>query len=170
MSFRVVCLVVPCVILVVFCSFIGWCVNDMRIKSGETLTGVRTLVANSKSGVETAVVISQDIKDFRSLVGVSKGGSDFVKYAEAVLDGIQASSSNSKIGVTEKMKDPEPTAEWVVGARREAAMVVMTSKSKEEILSRLCTTYPLRHDFFIQIGNDKPQRLLDWISAKLPAG
>jgi hypothetical protein len=63
------------------------------------------------------------------------------------------------------MKDALPVEEWAAGARKEAILLVFVEKKKADILKRLCQTAVLHSDFYIQLPDQAPQRLEDWLKA-----
>ncbi len=60
-----------------------------------------------------------------------------------------------------------PAKEWVTGARKEAVLLTLRSKSKHELLDRL-TENKFGSDWKIKIADAEPLPLRDWLAENHP--
>jgi hypothetical protein len=93
-------------------------------------------------------------------------------FADQVLDLVR--DSGGTIGLKKKvfgsgLKNAEPAAEWVAGARKEALWLLVRAKTKARFLEMLCDTF-YGSPWHIQIGEAEPVPLCEWIEANLPEG
>ncbi len=152
----------------------GWMVNDLRVAVKSNIQRLDEhlpeILANTKRSSETLAVLSDDIKQLRDLAGVSNGTRDrsLVVFADSLLDELQ--ESKGKVGLKPKLfgkalKDTELASDWVVQARKEALWLSFRSKSKTELIERLCKN-KFGSDWYTQEGEGDPELLMDWFRAK----
>jgi hypothetical protein len=131
------------------------------------------IVDKARTSTETLAELAEDIRQLKELAGLSTQARDknLVAYANSVLDSIEA--SGGMIGLKKAfgakgLKNPVPAREWVVGARKEAILLTILSNSKAEFGTRL-TRNKFHSPWYIQIGEQEPLTLLDWLKANHPA-
>jgi hypothetical protein len=167
---------IAAVVLLALAAWFGWMLNDLRLElkhSAQTVNrDLPVILANTRKSTETLAQVSGDIKVLRNLAGVEDAPRDktLVTYADSVLDLIE-SHDDAKIG-TEKLigkalSDPLSAKEWVAGARKEAVWLTFRAKSRSELLDRL-TQNKFGSEWKIQIGDEPPQSLRDWLVAHHP--
>jgi len=169
--FKWICLAIALVVV----AGLAWMVNDLR---SELKQAVHTLnahlpemVEKTRKGTDTLAELSEDVRQLKELGGMTAQARDqgLVAYANSVLDFVAA--SDASIGspklVGSGLKDPLPAAEWVVGARKKAVILVAVCRSKKELLGRLCDKV-VGTKWYIQKGSAEPVPLLDWIKANHP--
>lgn len=152
--------------------------NDLRLQMKAAAVTVndklpRILEKTDKSA-EMLATLSADIREIRDLAGLPQGSTHdrtIVRYADRVLDLVEASGGT--IGTkplvgSAALKDPQPAAEWVRAARKEALWQTLRVKSREELLQRLAET-KFGSAWQIQIGDAAPVPLADWVTQNLPA-
>ena len=127
------------------------------------------IVEKTRATTETLAELAEDIRQLKELAGVSAVARDknLVAYATSALDRIE--SSGGTIGLkkafgTKWLKNPVPAREWVVGARKEAVVLTILANSKSEFATRL-TRNKFHSPWYIQIGDNEPMSLLDWLKA-----
>ena len=130
------------------------------------------IVEKTRATTETLAELAEDIRQLKELAGVSAVARDknLVAYATSVLDRIE--SSGGTIGLkkafgTKGLKNPVPAREWVVGARKEAVVLTILANSKSEFATRL-TRNKFHSPWYIQIGDNEPMSLLDWLGNARP--
>jgi hypothetical protein len=140
--------------------------NDIRVTAKSSLLEI---VEKSKVTATTLAEVSKDVKELRTLAGIT-GNRDksFVVYANSLLEFIQTAGKGGRIGIGLKMKDALPVEEWVAGARKEAIVLVFVEKKKAAILKRLCQTALIHSEYYIQLPAETPQKLEDWLKANHP--
>lgn len=168
-SFRWLCLALATIATVA----VVWLVNDVRRELRRVTETVNTqlpeILEKTRRSTETLAELSADIKQLRDLAGATAPrDQSLVVYADRVLDAIAA--SGGVIG-TEKLigkalKDPEPAGQWVVGARREALLLTLRAKSRQQLLDGLCKT-KFGGIWYIQIADGQTQSLMDWTRANV---
>jgi hypothetical protein len=131
------------------------------------------IVDKTRATTETLAELAEDIRQLKELAGVSTQARDksLVAYANSVLDSIEASGGTIglKKGFGAKgLKNPVPAREWVVGARKEAVLLTILANSKAEFTTRL-TRNKFHSPWYIQIGDQEPVPLLDWLKTHHPA-
>jgi hypothetical protein len=131
------------------------------------------IVEKTRTTTETLAELAQDIRQLKELAGVNSTARDkgLVAYANSVLGRIE--SSGGTIGLKKLgrrgLKDTLPAREWVAGARKKAAVLTVLSGSRKEVLTGLARTkYGYGSHWYIQVGGEEPQRLLDWVKANHP--
>lgn len=127
------------------------------------------IVERIRKSTDTLATLSEDIRQLKELVGVSNSARDknLVAYADNVLDTIEAVQGTVGLKKTfggSGLKNPLPTKEWVVGARKEALFLTVVAKSKQEFVTRL-TENKFGSQWYIQINGQEPVALLDWLKA-----
>ena len=150
--------------------------NDLRLEFKRTAVAVNQnlpeILDKTRKSADTLAALSEDIKQLRDLAGAS-GPRDrsLVAYADAALDAVEKSSGTiglkSRVG-REALRDPQPAAEWVTAARKEALWLSFRAKSKEELLDRLCET-KFGSDWHLQLPNEEPVLLKEWIQKRVTA-
>ncbi len=170
--FQWVCLGVA----VVGLGLLGWMINDLRLelKSSASIVNEKLpeILENTKKSTDTLAQLSDDIKQLRDLAGISDQTRDrsLVAFADNMLDAIEA--SGGKIALNKKffgsgLKDIIDAKEWVVAARKEALLQTFRSKSKAELLDRLCKN-KYGSDWMFQSGDSEALSLFDWLKQNHP--
>jgi hypothetical protein len=131
------------------------------------------IVEKTRASTETLAELAEDIRQLKELAGVSTQARDksLVAYANSVLDSIETSGGTiglKKAFGAKGLKNPVPAREWVVGARKEAVLLTILANSKAEFATRL-TRNKFHSAWYIQIGEQEPVTLLDWLKANHPA-
>ena len=147
--------------------------NDVRFI---VKTNFATVIAKTELTAQSAQAVAGDVKEVRQLLGIS-GNRDagFLGYANSLFDQLSNVPDGTMIGRGASMKDAVPAAGWIVGARKEAILLVATEKSKEAILHKLSISAIRKIEFFIMIPGKDPESLESWIrrehaeSSSLPA-
>ncbi|MCP3980215.1 MAG: DUF948 domain-containing protein [bacterium] len=121
--------------------------NQALQQSNEALTTVNEelpeIVGETKQIAHTLGMLAEDVNGLKELAGVQPRDRSLVAYANAILDLVERETAGSAafIGVPKTLgsglKDVEPVAEFLVGARREATVLVFRAKSPQEVLHRL---------------------------------
>jgi hypothetical protein len=180
--FKWVCLAVA----VVFLALLIWLINDLRLELRRSSAMVQTagqtinehlpaIVDKTRRTTDTLAEQLPEIVDkartsTETLAELAED-MNLVAYANSVLDSIEA--SGGMIGLKKAfgakgLKNPVPAREWVVGARKEAILLTILSNSKAEFGTRL-TRNKFHSPWYIQIGEQEPLTLLDWLKANHPA-
>ncbi len=152
-----------------------WMVNDVRLEMKQaTQTANENLpliLERTKRSSETLMVLSDDIRQLRNLSGAADVARDqqMTAFADQVLDAIR--DSGGQIGlmpklIGSKLKDLQPAEEWVAGARKEALWLLVRTKTKDEMLEKLCKNI-YGSDWYIQMKDAEPEKLSDWINQTL---
>jgi hypothetical protein len=178
--FKWICLAVA----IIFLTVSAWLVNDLRLEihrsgqivqtAGDTINEqLPEIVDKARTTTETLADLAEDIRQLKELAGVSTQARDknLVAYANSVLDSIETSGGTIglKKGFSAKgLKNPVPAREWVVGARKEAVFLTILANSKAEFTTRL-TRNKFHSPWYIQVGEQEPVTLLDWLKTHHPA-
>ena len=152
--------------------------NDLRRefhRTGETVNRhLPEILEKTRTSTETLARLSDDIRQLRDLAGAT-GPRDatLAKYADELLDTIEAAGADARIGVEAiigtGLKDARPAKEWTTDARKEAVFLTFTASSRQELLERLTKT-KIGRDWLIQEGQTAtPVKLIDWLNAKHPS-
>jgi len=152
-----------------------WMVNDVRLelkRSTQTVNeNLPLILERTKRSSETLMVLSDDIRQLRNLSGAADVARDqqMTVFADQVLDAIH--DSGGQIGlmpklIGSKLKDVQPAADWVAGARKEALWLLVRTKTKDALLDKLCKNV-YGSDWYIQLEDKEPETLHDWISRTL---
>lgn len=153
--------------------------NDLRLQMRTAAVTVNDklprILEKTEKSAETLATLSNDIKEIRDLAGLPQSdGHDrtLVRYADAMLDRIEASGGSigtkPLIGGDAKLKDPQPAADWVRAARKEALWQTLRVKSRQELVDRLCET-KFGSAWHIQVGDARPVPLAEWVGQNVPA-
>ncbi len=173
-----------------FLTVLIWLLNDLRLEirhssatlraTGKTVNERLPQVAErlpeildkTRQTTEVLAELAADIRQLKELAGVASTARDknLVAYADSVLDLLEASGGS--IGLTKKvfgsgLKEVRPAKEWVVGARKEALLLTVLAKSKQELLARLAKN-KFGSDWYIQVGNQEPVPLREWLKKNHP--
>ena len=151
-----------------------WMVNDVRTqlkRSTQTVNENLPLIfAKTQRTTETLVALSEDLKQIRNLAGATDVVRDkrMAAFADGLLDAIR--DSGGEIGLKPKLvgkdlKDVQPVGDWVNGARKEALWLLVRSKSKTDLLNKLCTNI-YGSDWYIRFEGKEAVRLADWIATQ----
>jgi hypothetical protein len=177
--FKWACLVVA----VVFLSLLGWAAYDIRTQLTRSAEGIQTtgktvnehlpeIVDKTRTTTETLAELAADVRQLKELAGVTGSARDqnLVAYADSVLTRIE--ESGGVIGLKKTLggkglKDQLPAKEWAVGARKEAVVLTVLAKSKKELATRLGKN-KFGSAWMIQIGDQEPVPLLDWLRENHP--
>jgi hypothetical protein len=170
--FKWACLAVA----VLFCAFLGWIAYDIRsqlTRSGQTVNEhLPAIVEKTHKTTETLAELSEDVRQLKELAGMTSSARDqnLVSYANSAL--AQIESSGGVIGLKKALggkglKDQLPAKEWGVGARKEAVLLTALAKSKKELATRLAKN-KFGSDWMIQIGDQEPVPLLNWLREHHP--
>src|SRR5262245_62034726 len=136
---------------------------DVVKRSRQTTAVVSTrlpeIVDRTGAITEALADLAADIRQLKELAGVANTARDrnLVAYADSVLDLVEA--SGGQIGLKKKLlgsglKEVRPAKEWVAGARKEALLLTVLAKSKQELLTRLAKN-KFGSDWYIQFGNQE---------------
>jgi hypothetical protein len=152
-----------------------WMVNDLRRELKQSSQVVNqhlpVILEQTKTSTATLALLSEDLRALRDLAGASGQARDrsLVAYADSVLDFVE--TSGGQIGVEEligkDLKDPMPAAEWVVNARKEALWLSFRTRTRGELLQRLCEN-KFGSPWLIQIDDAEPQPLQTWLEQNHP--
>jgi hypothetical protein len=128
-----------------------------------------TIVEKTRVTTETLAELAADIRQLKELVGVTGGAreTNLVAYANGVLRAIEESGGTIGLRKTlggKGLKSTLPAREWAAGARKEALYLAVVSRSKAELVTRLCRNL-FGSDWYIQVGKGEPVKLLDWLRA-----
>ena len=146
-------------------------------QSNQTLATVNEelpeMVSEAKKITHTLAMLSEDVNALKELAGFQPGARDdsLVRFANSLLDLLEqeTSDSNGRIGLMKTfgigLKNLEPVEEFVVGARREAALLVFRAKSKQEVLHRLAHNWSGK-PFYLEIEGQEPAALEEWFRDK----
>ncbi|HVK11137.1 MAG TPA: hypothetical protein VM597_20375 [Gemmataceae bacterium] len=159
-----------------FCSFLGWIAYDIRsqlTRSGNTVNEhLPAIVEKTHKTTETLAELSEDVRQLKELAGVTGTARDqnLVAYANSVIAQIEASGGVIGLKKTlggKGLKDQVPAREWTVGARKEAVVLTALAKSKKELVTRLSKN-KFGSDWMIQVGDQEPVALFDWLREHHP--
>jgi hypothetical protein len=180
-----------------FLGFLTWMVNDMRLQVHRTtdvvtetvselrddVRNVRQTLANIKQSVvnikqtvsnikQTVSNIKQTVSNIKQTVAkipLVRADEDLAAYASSVLSAIE--QSGAQIGVRaalgKGLKKPVPAKEWVVGARREAALLTRVSRSKMDVLAKLATNL-FGSPWLMEFEGGERVPMLDWLKKNHP--
>ena len=152
--------------------------NDLRLQARSATVTVNDklprILDKTERTAETMAALSADVRDLRELAGLPQaGGRDatLVRYADRVLDRVAATGGQvgTKPLIGKGLKDPQPAAEWVAGARKEAVWLTFRATSRHELVERLAET-KFGSAWLIQLPGGDPVPLRDWIAANVPDG
>ena len=152
--------------------------NDLRLQMKAAAVTINDklprILDKTEKSAETLATLSADIREIRDLAGLPQNSTHdrtLVRYADRVLDLIEASGgmvgTKPLIGGGDTLKDPQPAAEWARAARKEALWQTLRVKSHEELLKRLSET-KFGTSWQIQLEGGKPVPLADWVRERLP--
>lgn len=144
-------------------------VDRTRKTTDAVATNLPEIVEKTRKSTETLAELAEDIRQLKDLAGVSTSARDknLVAYADSVLDSVEASGGTIGLKKTlggSGLKNAAPAKEWVVAARKEALVLTVVTKSKKELLTRL-TDNKFGSAWYIQVGDQDPVSLLDWLRA-----
>ena len=103
--------------------------NDVRVQLKSSTATVNDklprILDKTEQTAETMAALSADVRDLRELAGLPQGGgrdATLVRYADRVLDAVAATGGQvgTEALIGKGLKSPQPAAEWVAGARKEA--------------------------------------------------
>lgn len=143
---------------------------DKTQKTTDTVAqNLPEILEKTRTSTETLAELAEDIRQLKELAGVAHTARDqnLVKYATSVLEAIDVSGGT--IGLKKALggsglKSTLPAKEWVVAARKEALVLTAITKSKKELLNRLATN-KFGSPWMIQLPDQQPVSLLDWLKA-----
>ncbi len=152
-----------------------WMVNDVRLEMKQAAQtaneNLPLILERTKRSSETLMVLSDDIRQLRNLSGAADVARDkqMTVFADQVLDAIR--DSDAQIGlmpklIGSKLKELQPAEEWVAGARKEALWLLVRTKTKSDMLEKLCKNI-YGSDWYIQMEGAEPEKLRDWINRTL---
>ena len=185
---------------VLFGVILLWMIADLRAQVKESLNTAQEtaregnramktvneklpqIVTEVKKGTETLAELSEDVKLIKSVAGVGnddqqRGLRGLALYADA-LQKVFAEQTEGKEAVIllEKifgadLKKHSTADEFLVALNKEMVTVILPlSKSREEILWRVCTSAPPRRvPFHIQFPDQEPIPLEQFLREKHPA-
>ena len=151
--------------------------NDVRLQLKSSTATINDklprILDKTERTAETMAALSADVRDLRELAGLPQGGgrdATLARYADRVLDAVAA--TGGQVGtmplIGKGLKSPQPAAEWVAGARKEALWLTFRANSRDELLARLSET-KFGSAWHIQVpGAAVPVPLKDWIAANVP--
>jgi len=190
--FKWTCLAVATAGLVAFL----WMVNDMRLEvnrvgkmvekhlppilenaqdaSVSVKERLPVILEETEKSVTTLAELTEDVRQFKELFGDmqdAKQNPKLAKHATSVLNLID-SQQEAAIGLepTEEggdVKSPVPAQQWVKSARRDARFLNLITRSPGELMERL-TTSKSGAPLYIQLANEAPKKLLDWVMKHQP--
>jgi hypothetical protein len=158
-------------------------VNDMRLQVRQTssvitetvselrddVRAVRQTVGNIKQTVGNIKQTVSNIKQTVAKIPLVRANEDLAAYANSVLSAIE--QSGAQIGVKaalgKGLKKPVPAKEWVVGARREAALLTRVSRSKMDVLAKLATNL-FGSPWLMEFEGGERVPMLDWLKKNHP--
>ena len=160
----------------VFLGLLSWMAYDIRSQlhtTGKTVNEhLPEIVDKTRTTTKTLAELAEDVRQLKELAGVTSSARDegLVAYANGALKQIE--SSGGVIGLKKTfggkgLKDQLPAREWAVGARKEAVLLTVLAKSKKELATRLSET-KFGSAWMIQIGDQEPVPLLDWLRENHP--
>ncbi|HPF38236.1 MAG TPA: hypothetical protein P5081_13390 [Phycisphaerae bacterium] len=166
--FRWVCLGVATIAT----AILLWMVNDVRTElkrsTGIVNENLPLIFARTQRTTETLVALSDDIRQIRNLTGATDVVRDkrMAAFADHVLDTIR--DSGGEIGlkprlIGHKLKEVQPVGEWVAGARKEAIWLLVRSRSRAELVDKLCRNI-YGSDWYIQFDGKDAVTLAEWLS------
>ncbi len=115
--------------------------------------------------------LTTQVKELRELAGLQGGYQrEAVRYASGVLNTIETLRGKGVEVMTKGIGGKaEPLEEWLVGARREALVLVFTTKSPQAFLRELCQSMALNRPFHLRFPDGKTEKLEDWLRREHPA-
>lgn len=151
-----------------------WMVNDVRTqlkRSTQTVNENLPLIfAKTQRTTETLAALSEDLKQIRNLTGATDVVRDkrMAAFADSLLDAIR--DSGGEIGLKPKLigtnlKDVQSVGDWVNGARKEALWLLVRSRSRAELVGKLCTNI-YGSDWYIRFEDKDAVKLADWIATQ----
>jgi hypothetical protein len=152
--------------------------NDLRREFRRTGQAVHDnlpeILEKTRTSTATLARLSEDIRQLRDLAGVTSTSRDstLAKYADELLDAIEAAPPEMRIGTEailgSSLKDARPAREWTVDARKEAVYLAFAASSRQELLDRLTKT-KFGRDWLIQERDKPPVKLSEWLNRTMPA-
>ena len=151
--------------------------NDVRVQLKSATATVNDklprILDKTERTAETMAALSADVRDLRELAGLPQAGArdaTLARYADRVLDAVAA--TGGQVGtaalIGKGLKGPQPAADWVAGARKEAVWLTFRATSRAELLERLTET-KFGAAWQIQVpGATAPVPLRDWIASNVP--
>ena len=149
----------------------AWLVNDLRVQLRRTSATVNeklpSILEKTERSATALAELSEDVRQLRDLAGAT-GPRDatLAAYADAILDRLETSglTIGTRGMISGRLDDPQPAAEWVAAARKEALWLTFRAKSRGELLDRLTQTKFGTAWHAQPPGPDaKPQPLRSWI-------
>jgi hypothetical protein len=127
------------------------------------------VLARSETAEDTLIDLSENFKLYRDVMGAAHAGSQnksLFAYGTSILN-LVGRQPNAKIGVkrpgaNEPLRQPVPAKEWASAAQKDAYLLSLGAKTKEDVLAGLARSRspaPLH----IQFGSQLPRLLGDWI-------
>ena len=157
-----------CLALVVAISSVGlWMVNDIRMRSQESIANLEVITEN----VADIVV---DIKALKNLSGLSTTRTDGgrLSYATSILSfmGEELEGKGDEIDSAGLIGRRKPIKDWLAGAGMESlGLVLGKAKTQEDVFWGLCQTFPGNHDFLLFFPDeDKGVKLATWLQEHHP--
>jgi hypothetical protein len=160
-------------------------VNDVRLhvrESGEMVqtTGetvnehLPNILERVHTTTDTLAELAEDIRQLKQLAGLSSKARDenLVGYAESVLALIEKSGGTmgKKKFYGRGLKDERPAREWAAGERKLTVGLTAVAGSKKDLVMRLTRSWAgLGSPWYIRVGNQQPEPLLEWLKANHPA-
>jgi hypothetical protein len=126
----------------------------------------------SKVVTETVSELAADLRAVKQTVAkipLVRADPELAAYANSVLSAIEQSGAQIGVKATlgKGLKKPVPAKEWVVGARREAALLTRVSKSKKDVLAKLATNV-FGSPWLMEFGGGERVPMLDWLKKNHP--
>ena len=144
-----------------FLAVLTWMVNDMRLHVRRTSTAVTEMVSELAADVRT-------VKQTLARIPLVRADAELAAYANSVLSAVEQSGARVGVKATlgRGLKKSVPAQEWVVGARREAALLTRISRSKKDVLAKL-TTNVFGAPWLLESGGERVP-MLDWLRKNHP--
>lgn len=132
------------------------------------------MVGEVRKITHTLSVLSDDVNALKRLSGIESQAREegLVGHADAILELLQQQGSGSVLVGVKKtfgsgLKDLVPLEEFIVGARREASILVFRAKSRQEVLHRLTHSWS-RKPFWLQFDGGEAIELEAWVRENHP--
>jgi hypothetical protein len=115
--------------------------------------------------------LAEDVRQLKELAGLTHTPRDksVTAYATSLLSLVE--SSGGEIGLKKTvgrgLKDSKAAVDWVRTERREVLFLTLLGRSKKELLNGIVKT-KLGFNWYIQIGDKPPVKLLDWLRENHP--
>src|SRR5262245_44807890 len=136
-------------------------------------TQLPTLLARSEVAVDNVADLSENFKQYKGLMGivhVASQNKSLVSYGTSLLSflgGHDAKIGLKPAGSSQALRQVTPAKEWASAAQKDAHFLSLVAKSKEDVLHGLARTKSSA-PWHIQIGNQPPRLLADWIKETHP--